>query len=83
MRSREKIKDDSELDKSKKDLRPVKTEVSTSKETKGFSFPKAVFKNKIKFMVPGPGQYRIPTSFDYISNLTREKGMFDPTFRYV
>ena len=34
-------------------------------------------------MVPVPGQYRISASFDYISNLTREKGMFDPSYRYV
>ena len=82
MRAKEKLKEDL-LNKSKKDNRPVKTEVMNSKETKGFTFPKAVFKNKIKFLVPGPGQYRIPASFDYISDLTREKGMFDPTFRYI
>ena len=32
---------------------------------------------------PGPGSYRIPTAFDYISNMSREKGVWDPTFRYV
>ena len=32
---------------------------------------------------PGPGSYRIPTAFDYISNMSREKGIWDPTFRYV
>ncbi len=67
----------------KKDNKPLKTEVSSNKETRGFSFPKAKLSNKIKFIVPGPGQYRIPASFDYISNLTREKGMFDPTYRYI
>ena len=55
---------------------------------KGFSFPKAesgkaVTRNKNKIIYPGPGDYKIPTSFDYISNLTREKGFFDPKFRYV
>lgn len=73
--------------KSKKDNKkekiPIKTEVSTKNEARGFSFPKAQYLSKIKFIVPGPGHYRIPTSFDYISNLTREKGMFDPTYRYV
>ena len=69
--------------KSLKDSKPLNTEGSVNKETRGFSFPKAIFSDKIKFIVPGPGQYRIPTSFDYISNLTREKGMFDPTYRYV
>ena len=32
---------------------------------------------------PGPGQYRIPCSFDDINNYTREQGIFDPKFRYV
>ena len=69
--------------KSLKENKPLNTEGSVNKETRGFSFPKAIFSDKIKFIVPGPGQYRISTSFDYISNLTREKGMFDPTYRYV
>ena len=51
---------------------------------KGFSFPKEKKnKNKNKIIYPGPGDYKIPTSFDYISNVTREKGFFDPIFRYV
>jgi hypothetical protein len=54
---------------------------------KGFSFPKAKINrninNKNKIIFPGPGDYKIPTSFDYINNLTREKGFFDPQFRYV
>ena len=33
--------------------------------------------------VPGPGAYRIPSSFDYINNMTRERGAFDPRFRYI
>ena len=32
---------------------------------------------------PGPGQYRIPCSFDDINDYTREQGIFDPKFRYV
>ena len=32
---------------------------------------------------PGPGQYRIPCSFDDINDYTREQGQFDPKFRYV
>ena len=71
------------IENNKKDNKSFKIENPVNKESKGFSFPKAEFKNKIKFIVPGPGQYRIPTSFDYISNLTREKGMFDPSYRYV
>ena len=55
---------------------------------KGFTFPKAesskkVTRNKKKIIYPGPGDYKIPTSFDYISNLTRERGFFDPRYRYV
>ena len=77
---REKVK---KLDDNNNDIKPLKTETSRNRESKGFSFPKEEFHEKIKFIFPGPGQYRIPTSFDYISNLTREKGMFDPTYRYV
>ena len=32
---------------------------------------------------PGPGQYRIPCSFDDINDYTREQGNFDAKFRYV
>ena len=72
-----------EIDKNIKDNKQAKFEVYSEKENKGFTFPKAKYIKKIKFIVPGPGAYRIPTSFDYISNMTREKGMFDPTFRYI
>lgn len=48
-----------------------------------YSFPKDDFSGKKKFDVPGPGFYKIPTSFDYISDMTRSQGSFDPTFRYV
>ena len=36
-----------------------------------------------KFITPGPGQYRIPTAFDYIADYTRQGGSFDPNFKYV
>jgi hypothetical protein len=36
-----------------------------------------------KFNVPGPGTYRIPTAFDYIADYTRQKGSFNPIFKYV
>ena len=35
------------------------------------------------FVTPGPGHYRIPTAFDYISDYTRQKGQFNPIFKYV
>ena len=43
---------------------------------------KKIFKKK-KYLIPGPGHYKIPTSFDNINDMTREKGFFDPTFRYI
>ena len=36
-----------------------------------------------KFITPGPGQYRIPTAFDYIADYTRQSGSFNPIFKYV
>ena len=32
---------------------------------------------------PGPGQYRIPCSFDDINDYTRQQGIFDPKFKFV
>ena len=52
---------------------------------KGFSFPKAESgnkKSKNKILYP-PGDYKTPNSFDHISNITREKGFFDPKYKYV
>ena len=40
---------------------------------------KATKKDKL----PGPGSYKIPTSFDNINSVTRSKGVFDPTFKFV
>lgn len=51
--------------------------------TRQITFPKEKKDKKNKWEVPGPGKYRIPTSFDYISNMTRDRGSFDPFFRYV
>ena len=49
-----------------------------------FSFPKDIRRSSKKLIIlPGPGAYKIPTSFDYISELSRNKGAFDPTFKYV
>ena len=38
---------------------------------------------KKKGDVPGPGSYKIPTSFDYISSSTRSTGSWNPNYRYV
>ena len=36
-----------------------------------------------KFIVPGPGKYRIPTAFDYLAEYTRHGGSFNPIFKNV
>ena len=36
-----------------------------------------------KFITPGPGAYRIPTAFDYLADYERQKGVFNPIFKYV
>ena len=81
MRAKEKEKVITEKKLSMQELKAMK--MRNENDSRGFSFPKAKYIKKIKFIVPGPGHYRIPTSFDYISNLTREKGVFDPQYRYV
>ena len=48
-----------------------------------YSFPKDKYNEKKIYNIPGPGFYKIPTSFDYISDLTRSQGSFDPNYRYV
>ena len=48
-----------------------------------YSFPKNKFVAHKKFEVPGPGFYKIPTSFDNVNDLTRHSGAFDPNFKYV
>lgn len=50
---------------------------------KSFTISKCEKVPKKKDSVPGPGAYKIPSSFDYINNMTREKGSFDPRFRYI
>lgn len=57
--------------------------VKDSQFTGGITIPKDARYKEPKFVVPGPGQYRIPTAFDYINDYTRLKGVFDPTFKYV
>ena len=48
-----------------------------------YTFPKDKLNAKKKFAVPGPGFYKIPTSFDNVSDMTRNSGAFDPNFKYV
>ena len=47
------------------------------------SFSKGSISCKNKNNVPGPGFYKIPTSFDNINSMVRSCGGFDPAFQYV
>ena len=45
--------------------------------------PKGKKETSNKTFTPGPGSYKIPCRFNDINDLTRDKGIWDPTFRYV
>ena len=67
---------------------PGSYNVKDHSSTKIISFSPIIVNKKFykinkKTIVPGPGHYKIPASFDYISNMTREKGSFNPSFRYI
>ena len=50
---------------------------------KCFTFSKSKKLAQKKDSFPGPGSYKIPTSFNFISNMTREKGAYNPSFKYI
>ena len=50
---------------------------------KCFTFSKSKKLNNRKDSFPGPGSYKIPSSFNYISNMAREKGVYNPRFKYI
>lgn len=62
---------------------PASYKINDSKAFQNILFSHAKKHVEKVFAVPGPGQYKIPTAFDYINNITREQGIFDPTFKYV
>ena len=62
---------------------PGSYKIKDNKAYKDITFPHSKKNIENKFNVPGPGKYKIPTAFDYINNITREQGIFDPTFKYV
>ena len=62
---------------------PNAYQIKDSRHTHQLTFPKDQKDRSLRNNFPGPGTYRIPCSFDYISDLTRSKGVFDPKFRYV
>jgi hypothetical protein len=62
---------------------PNKYTISDSKFNHVGNFTKDKRYKDNKFIVPGPGQYRIPTAFDYIADYVRQSGNFNPAFKYV
>lgn len=48
-----------------------------------YTFPKDNINAHKKFVVPGPGFYKIPTAFDFVNDMARNTGSFDPNFKYV
>ena len=76
---------DEELKKAKKDSYPGpgSYKIKDVDLVKCFTISKNEKVLKRKDSVPGPGSYKIPSSFDYINNMARERGAFDPRFRYI
>ena len=62
---------------------PGKYTVKDCEMTRPISFSKERKDSAKISSVPGPGMYKIPCRFNDINNMTREKGIWDPTFRYV
>lgn len=62
---------------------PGKYNVKDDLFPKGINFTRDKRVREKTFATPGPGQYKIPTAFDYINEYTRAKGIFDPTFKFV
>ena len=50
---------------------------------KCFTFCKSKKESKRKDSFPGPGSYKIPSSFNFINNMTREGGAYNPKFKYI
>ena len=62
---------------------PGAYDTKESNSSPKYTFPKDNASARKKFEVPGPGFYKIPTAFDYVNDMTRSSGQFDPNFRYV
>ena len=50
---------------------------------KCFTFSKSKKTPKRKDSFPGPGSYKIPSSFNYINSMSREKGAYNPKFKFI
>ena len=62
---------------------PNKYKTSDSKFNNVGNFTRDKRYKDQKFITPGPGQYRIPTAFDYLADYTRQGGSFNPIYKYV
>lgn len=62
---------------------PCKYDIKVNNFTKGMSFNKEKRMKNNKVITPGPGQYKIPTSFNSLSEYARARGLFESAFRYV
>ena len=51
--------------------------------SQGITFPKMNYDDAKRKVTPGPGSYKIPCRFNDINNITRERGFWNPTFKYV
>lgn len=62
---------------------PGKYTTKDCEMTRPISFPRDKKEKGNKNNFPGPGSYKIPCRFNDINNITREKGIWNPTFKYV
>ena len=62
---------------------PQNYNIKDSKVVQDITFSKNERAPKKKGNFPGPGHYKIPTSFDYINDMARNGGAFNPVFKYV
>ena len=62
---------------------PGKYTVKDIDIVKCFTFSKSKKIPKRKDSFPGPGAYKIPSSFNYINNMSRERGAYNPRFKFI
>ena len=49
----------------------------------GITIPKSDLSKRKKKVTPGPGSYKLPCRFNDINNVTRERGFWNPNYKYV
>ena len=62
---------------------PGKYSIKDSVSNHPFMFPPEHKTISEEVITPGPGSYRIPCRFNDINVITRERGLWDPSFKYV